>query len=96
MNIKYSPQRNDDRIQYEITGDKITATYEVLDTTELYKDTFDFTNMSDGVLENVETVLPINPILFAKGEKGVLYIELLHFIGADATEEERFPDWMEV
>lgn len=90
MKIKFSPQVHSEKIQYNFQGDSITATYQ--DQTEV----FDFTDIPNGILTEVETNLPINPILSAKKEDGVLYVELLNFIGEDATEEERFPDWKEV
>ena len=54
--------------------------------------------MPDGILETfnfrtgeslVETILEHNPILSAKREKGILYVELLNFITEDATKEEK-------
>ena len=90
MKIKFSPQVHTEKIEYTFQGDTITATYQ--EQTEI----FDFEGMPNGILTEVETNLPINPILSAKKEDGVLYVELLNFIGEDATEEERFPDWKEV
>lgn len=90
MRILYSPQRSDDTIRYNFGPDIIQATYG--DQT----DTFDFTEMPDGRAENIETSLPINPIIEAWRENGVLHVKLLKFHGPDATEEERFPEWQEV
>lgn len=90
MKILYSPQRCDDVIEYEFEHDIIHATYK--DQTE----TFDFTDMPDGRAESIQTSLPINPIIEAWRENGVLYVKLLRFHGPDADEEERFPEWQEV
>ena len=89
MKIKFSPQRNDEKIIYTFQSDTITATYQ--EQTEA----FDFSNIPNGKLEEVETNLAINPLLSAKKEDGILYVELLNFIGEDATEEERFPTWFD-
>lgn len=101
MLILYSPQRNDNaRLSYSFDGEVITATYKRIDAAgnvlESMTDTFDFSSLPDGVAVGVETVLPVNPIISARREDGVLKVELLNFIGPDATEEERFPTWKEV
>ena len=44
----------------------------------------------------IETVLEYNPILKATKVDGILSVELLNFISEDATEEEKFPEWIEV
>lgn len=91
MQILYSPQRSDNKINY--TFDNETITVEYLDK----EDVFDFTEFPEGArLTNVNTTLDINPISSVKRENGVLYLELLYFHGSDATEEELFPTWEEV
>ena len=90
MQIKYSPCRSDDSLAYTFEGEKVTAIYNG------QVDVFDFTEMPDGVAENIETTLPLNPIISAKREEGILYLELLYFHGPNTTHEERFPDWQEV
>ncbi|TWK08589.1 hypothetical protein CHCC20442_4302 [Bacillus licheniformis] len=97
MKIFLSPQVSDEKISYDFDGEIITATYKDV------SDTFDFTDLPDGRLELyddegnslVKTKLEINPIVSAKKENGLLYVELLNFIGMDATEAERFPDWID-
>lgn len=99
MRVLYSPQVNEqDTLNYEFVGDKITVTYngEV--------DIFDFTGMPNGCSISsydrndvgIKSDLPIDPIIKAEKVNGVLQVELINFIGLDATEEERFPDWIEV
>lgn len=90
MKILYSPQRNDEVISYEFSSDKITVNY----NNEM--DVFDFTGFENGIMETTETILPINPIISAKKENGILSVELLYYIGPNPTEEERFPKWTEV
>lgn len=90
MKILLSPQRSDRKIEYKFEGEKIIV------TTDNMSDTFDFSSMPDGVMEEIETTLSINPIISAKRVDGELSVELLNFIGRDATEEEKFPDWKEV
>lgn len=90
MKVLLSPQRSDKEINYHFEGEKITVTMNDM------SDTFDFTDIPDGVMEEIETILSINPIISAKRESGILYVELLNFIGQDATEEEKFPEWQEV
>ncbi|MGX8233944.1 hypothetical protein [Bacillus subtilis] len=95
MKILLSPQvpvNPIDKITYAFEEDVIRVTMPDGKT-----DTFDFTGLPDGELElgGVETVLEPNPLLSAKKVEGVLYVELLNYIGLDATEEEKFPEWFE-
>lgn len=90
MMIKYSPQFSDREIEYVFEGEKITAIFNG------ESDTFDFSQFADGHVDNIETTLPFNPIISAERVDGVLYVELLNFIGEDATENEKFPKWQEV
>lgn len=87
MKILLSPCFSDKKIEYEFNGQVITASVDGV------TDTFDFTDMPDGHLWNVNTTLPINPILEAKKEDGELSVILLKYVGEDATERELFPDW---
>ncbi len=98
MRVLYSPQLNErDTLEYLFEGDKITVTFngEV--------DVFDFTGMSDGFANSYDrrnqtiiTTLPINPVIEATKKNGILSVTLMKFIGEEATDEEKFPDWIEV
>lgn len=90
MKIYLSPQVSQSKIEYNFDKDRLSATY------KSKTDIFDFTEMPDGVSVNIETTLEINPILSAKKEAGILYLELVNFISEDASEEECFPIWKEV
>lgn len=90
MFIKLSPVRSDKSIEY-IYEDEV-----VIATIDGKSDTFDFSEVPDGKLGEVETSLPINPIVSAERIDGDLYVVLVNFISSDATEEERFPEWQEV
>lgn len=98
MKIFLAPVRYDDRFYYEFEEDMVKATFKGV------TDTFDFTSFWEGELEMVdpiteepliETDLEVNPISKAERKNGVLYVELINFIGVDATEKERFPDWID-
>lgn len=92
MKVLYSPcvTIDNDEIHYNFENEKITVTWGIL------TDEFDFTGCPDGFLSSVETILPENPIIEAKRENGELYVKLLKFISSDASEEEKFPDYVEV
>lgn len=93
MRVLFSPQvptPPERRICYTFGQDVITAELDGV------TDTFDFSQMPDGEAVDIETTLPVNPILLARRVDGVLEVVLLHWIGQDASEEERFPDWIEV
>ena len=94
MRIYKSPQLGvDERIfKFEFSDDVIVATFDDI------KDIFDFTGLPDGEVDYsmIETILEYNPILKAKKIDGILSVELLNFVSEDATEEEKFPEWIEV
>jgi|SRR5690606_2975781 len=87
MKVLYIPQRNDEKIEYEFTETTITAYYKGK------SDTFDFTGLSDGVLNEVSSALEVNPLVHAEIKDGELFVKLLYFHGKDATHEEKFPEW---
>lgn len=91
MKVKFSPVRSDKSIKYAFEGDTISAKYEGTD------ETYDFSGFPNGeaVMSEIETILPFNPIVSAKRVDGILYVELINYIGADASYEERFPDWFD-
>ena len=89
MIIQLSPQVRDfNKIWYEITENKITATINDI------SDTFDFTGMPDGELQMlddegndlIETTLDEVPILGAEKTDGVLTVEILFSI--DSKEQD--------
>lgn len=94
MRVMKSPQvRFDDvRFTFVFEGETVSATLNGV------TDTFDFTGLPDGEIDSsmVETILEYNPIIRAKREAGVLSVEIMNFIPEDATEEEKFPEWIEV
>lgn len=91
MKYLYSPQVSDKEINFAFDGEKVTVNL----NGEF--DEFDFTMLPEGAeLTEVETTLPINPIISATRKNGVVEVVLLKFIGADATEEEKFPNWVVV
>ena len=99
MKIFLSPQVNEEeRIEYKFDGDKVIIT--IGETT----DTFDFTGVPEGRLELfdfeseellIKTNLPVQPLISAEKKDGVLYLELLNWIPLDASESEKFPDWID-
>ncbi len=99
MIIHFSPQRADKKIDYAFKGETITATLNGI------TDTFDFSSLNEGdeVARNeetgqleIETNLPILPILDARRENGQVVVTVLKYHGKDAPESERFPVPLEV
>lgn len=97
MRVYLIPIIGGSEIKYVFNNDVIKAEYKGI------SDTFDFSGLPNGVLpihddignELVETELELNPIISAKKENEVLFVELLNFISEDATEKEKFPEWIE-
>lgn len=91
MNILYSPQVSENEMEYSFEGEKVTI--RINDITE----TFDFSVFEEGdILKNIESDLPVNPFIEIKRKEGILSLVLLRFIEEDASEEDKFPDWIEV
>jgi len=102
MRIKFSPQiplNPKDKIQYVFTDKTIQVT--LPDGTN---DVFDFNGLPDGALnlmdkegeENpIKTELSTNVLQSATITEGVLSVELLNYIGLGASEEEKFPKWID-
>jgi len=91
MKILLSPQFgiDDSKFTYSFDGEIITATLNG------GTDVFDFTGMPDGIANAITSTLITNPIISAKRVDNILWVELLNFIGVDATHEERFPEWID-
>lgn len=99
MIVNFSPQRNDDKLEYIFKGETIIATLNGA------TDTFDFSALQEGdeVARNeetgqleVETNLPLLPILGARRENGEVIVTVITYHGKDAPYEERFPTPLEV
>jgi len=95
IKVYFSPQRADNQIEYSFCGETVTARIDEIE------DTFDFSNLPDGELDRredtqIKTILPVNPVISAKRIDGILYLELLNWIGKDAPYESRFPEWVEL
>ena len=82
----------DKRFDFVFSGESITATFDG------ETDNFDFSGLPDGEVDfsTVVTTLSYNPIIIARRVDGVLSVELLNFISEDASDDERFPEWIEV
>lgn len=99
IKICFAPQRQGAKgqIEYSFSGEIVTV--KIDNEENSCADTFDFTGLPDGELDKereVETVLPVCPIIFSKRVDGVLHLELLNWIGRDAPYESRFPEWVEL
>jgi len=99
MKIYFSPQRADKTIEYAFKGETITVTLDGI------TDTFDFSSLNEGdeVARNeetgqleIETILPLLPILDVKRINGQIIVTVIKYHGKDAPENERFPEPLEV
>jgi hypothetical protein len=103
MQIYLSPIRADQKLTYQFSGEIITAALD--NQTETYDLSFIEEGQKIRPIEydddgkqtiHIPTNFPFHPIISAKRENGVLYVELVNFIGKNASQEERFPEWKEV
>ena len=93
MKVCKSPQVRMDgkRIIYAFNNSKITATIDGV------TDVFDLTGIKSAVnAKSIKTTLDINPIERIDYVDGELEVRVTNYIGADATEAERFPYFQEV
>ena len=79
MRITYSPQYNPHAsIGYAVAGESVTATIGGV------SDTFDFAAIPEGgALEDVQTTLPLVPVLAATRRGGVVDLVLLRWYSDD-------------
>jgi hypothetical protein len=90
MQVMMLPQFNDQvEAEYRFEGEIVTIIING------QQDIFDFSGMPEGALDYVDTELPYDPIISAKREEGILYVEIINFINHLATEEEKYPDWVD-
>lgn len=98
MKIFLQPQVDENRINYNFKKETVEITIENI------TEEFDFSDLPDGKLVlrdeetdkiKIETSLKPFPIISAEKKDGVLYIELLNWISEDASESERFPEWID-
>lgn len=93
MMILYSPQ-------FSLFGQKIFYTFEkdkVIAELDGKVDTFDFSGMPDGKADSIESdILGFSPVISAERVDNTLHLVLLNFIDSSATNEEKFPEWIEV
>lgn len=100
MKVLYSPIFDNSGLHdlsYEFIGDKIIVTYNG------DVDEFDFTNMPEGCFltsydrreKDIQSTLPIDPVLDVAKENGLLKVRLLKFY-SDESELDSIKDWIEV
>lgn len=99
MLVNFSPQRNDNKLEYIFKGETITATLngqtDTFDLSELNEGDEVARNEETGQLE-IETTLPMLPILDARRENGQVVVTVLKYHGKVAPHGERFPEPLEV
>lgn len=92
MKVYFSPIVWDKTIEYTFEGELLKITIDGI------TDEFDFSTLPDGKLDiySIETTLSTQPITYAEKVDGVMFLTLLNPISEDATEAEKFPEWVEV
>lgn len=96
MHVFFSPQRNDDTLDYIFEGNEVEVTY----NGDL-KESFDLTDMyeveEDGLRSIKDSkILPIKPIRSVEEKDGKLWVTVLNFHGPNPPHEISWPDWIEV
>ena len=93
MKIYKSPQVRMDgkRIAYAFSESKISATFDGV------TDVFDLSTVKSAISpKSIRTTLAFNPIERIEYVNNDLEVMLTNFIGPDASEEERYPNFEEV
>ena len=91
MRVKLTPQYNPNQvIKYTFGADSFVAEIGGI------SDTFNFIGVSELSPRQIKTTLPINPVVQIDRVNGELQLTLINYINDEATETERFPEYMEV
>ena len=91
MLVQLTPQYNPAHsIKYTFGQDSFVAEMDGV------TDTFDFSKVSELNPRQIKTILPVNPVVHVERVSGVLQLTLINYINEEATETERFPQFMEV
>lgn len=91
MKVKLTPQYNPNQvIKYTFGADSFAAEMDGI------SDTFNFIGVSELSPRQIKTTLPINPVVQIDRVNGELQLTLINYINDEATETERFPEYMEV
>ena len=91
MKVKLTPQYNPNQvIKYTFGADSFAAEMDGI------SDTFDFSKVNELNPRQIKTSLPVNPVVHVERVSGVLQLTLINYINEEATETERFPQFMEV
>ena len=91
MKVKLTPQYNPNQvIKYTFGADSFVAEMGGI------SDTFDFSGVSELSPRQIKTTLPMNPVVQIERVNGELQLTLINYINDEATETERFPEYMEV
>ena len=91
MRVKLTPQYNPEKsIAYTFGSDSFIAEMDGV------TDTFDFSKVSELDPRHIKTSLPVNPVVRVERVGGVLQLTLINYIDEEATEAEKFPEYMEV
>lgn len=92
MKILYSPIVWDKNIEYAFGAEKVSVTMDGV------TDEFDFTTLPDEntAISDILVATLTQPIVSVKRINGETYVTVLNPISDDATEEEKFPEWIEV
>ena len=91
MKVKLTPQYNPNHnIVYTFGEDSFIAEMDGV------TDTFDFSKVNELNPRQIKTILPINPVVLVDRIGGDLHLVLINYISDDATEMEKFPEYMEV
>lgn len=90
------PINEEDKITYSFNGNIVTANYKGI------QDTFNFNGLPEGklIIDLADETVKLSnmehcPLVSAKKENGILYLELINYIPHNASYEERFPEWID-
>lgn len=78
VNLIYTPQRADIKVEYTINYDILTVKIEDIE------EVFDFTGLEEGIAEEIiAEELPINPVISAEKIGDIVNIVAIRFYGED-------------
>lgn len=104
MKVLFRPYVSSNKLVYEFDGDVIKAKMRVYlgdncESTPMYypeEDTFDFSQYPEGEALEIETDLPMCPILEARKIDGELQLVLVKFIDRMPATRDLYPRWLQI
>lgn len=96
MWVYFSPQRSNNKLDYNFDGNQVEVTYndDLRETFDLM-DIHEYNDEGERVIKSPR-VIPVESILSVEKENETLRVTVLNFHGPNPPREVAFPDWVQI